>query len=250
MRDSSLKLQDKTVFLTGPFNGITQSIIRGLAEHGADVAFVSDTSPNASRFTDGVNENREIYPNHGRTAHLNLSLKSPEHVQEAIGRVAESLGRMDILVNALPLSWDGQTALSTVGEICSTLIEKFTPFFQAKQRGRVIYIFEDEALGRIGGTSWPDSFRQEFLDQVVRPSAALRTIHATVNALSLGITEDFLLKTFPKSPSIKMSLDTLTKSHPGSRLVESADVAAAVAFLSSPNAGSITGQRLRLTHGL
>lgn len=250
MKESSFKLQDKTIFLAGPFNGVTQSIIRGMAELGADVAFVSDSVAHASRFTDGVTEARDIHPNHGRAAHFNLPLNTPEQVQEAIGRVAQSLGRMDILVNALPLTWDGKTSLEQVGTVGATLIEKFTPFFTAKPRGRVIYVLEDEGLDPMLTNPWPKEFRSQFLDLVKKQSAELRGIHTTVNAISIGVTEDFLLKNFPKSPSIRLSLDAAKKEHGDIRLVESSDIASAVAYLSSAVAGSITNQVLRLTHGM
>lgn len=250
MKESSFKLQDKTIFLAGPFNGITQSIIRGMAELGADVAFVSDSVAHASRFTDGVTEARDIHPNHGRAAHFHLPLNTAEQVQEAIGRVAQSLGRMDILVNAMPLTWDGKTSIEQVSTVSTTLIEKLNPFFTAKPRGRVIYVFEDQGLDSLLPNCWPQEFRTSFLKMMNQQASDLRGIHTTVNALSVGITEDFLLKNFPKSPSIRLSLDALKKEHGDVRLVESSDIASAVAYLSSAVAGSITGQVLRMTHGM
>ena len=250
MKESSFKLQDKTIFLAGPFNGITQSIIRGMAELGADVAFVSDSVAHASRFTDGVTEAREIHPNHGRAAHFHLPLNTPEQVHEAIGRVAQSLGRMDILVNALPMTWDGKTNIDVVSKVSATLIEKLNPFFTAKSRGRIIYVFEDQGLDPLLPQCWPAEFRTSFLKLISQQATELRGIHTTVNGLSIGVTEDFLLKNFPKSPSIRVSLDTLKKEHSDIRLVESSDIASAVAYLSSAVAGSITGQVLRLTHGM
>ena len=51
MKESSLKLQDKTVLLAGPFNGVTQAIVRAFTEFGADVALVCEAQ--AGRYVDG-----------------------------------------------------------------------------------------------------------------------------------------------------------------------------------------------------
>lgn len=247
MRDSALKLQDKTIFLAGPFTGITQGTMRTLTEMGADVAFVCDSAPHAGRYTEGLNEAREAYPKYGRAVHYPLSLKTAAQVQEAIGRVAESLGRMDVLVNALPLAWEPNISGEQINSVCDTLVEKFLPFFQAKQRGRLIYMFEDASLDGLVEGRGKLEFHETLVKKISDTAEQLRGASTTVNGLALGVTEDFLLKNFSKSPSIRQSLDALKKSHKNVRLLESSDIGQTIAFLASSVSASLTGQVLRLT---
>src|SRR5258708_16742240 len=117
MKDSGFKLQDKTVPLTGPFNGITQAIMRVMTEFGADVGYVSEMASNApegrtgpaAKYVDGINEGREINPKYGRAAFFNLPLDNDRDIQDALGTVVGALGRMDALVDATPLNWSSKT---------------------------------------------------------------------------------------------------------------------------------------------
>lgn len=250
MRDSAIRLQDKTIILIGPFNGVTQALLRTLTELGADIAFVNDQTPSATRYCDGVNEAREVHPEFGRAAHFSLPLKQEGDVREALSRVAESIGRMDVLIDASPLSWslgaDLPRALSFSGLISAGLL----PFFAARQRGRIVYLFEDTCLGLVGADKFVSTYQDELMEHIALKSVALKEHSVTVNGVSLGVTEDFILRHFPSSGSIKKSLVELQGRRPGLKLLENTDIASSMAYLASNAAGSLTGQILRLTHGM
>lgn len=159
MKDSALRLQDKTIFLVGPFNGVSQAILRTMTEFGADVGFVSEHQY-AGKFVEGVNEAREVHPEYGRAAQFNLPLTNEKQISEALGRVAESLGRMDILIDVTPLGWTAQTAPDAATTVCRELAAKLIPFFQAKQRGRIVYVFEDPALDQLRTEPPPQGCRE------------------------------------------------------------------------------------------
>ena len=248
MKDSALRLQDKTILLVGPFNGVTQACMRTLTEFGCDVAFVSDQTPNASRYVDGINEAREVHSNYGRAGFFNMPLKTESQVMEALGRVTESLGRVDALVDATPMAWDGSTQ-GTAIDICVLLAEKCLPFLLAKHRGRIVYLFEDTSLEEIVPTTNTSGFRDTLNEKIVELAKQYAQKNVTVNGLSVGLTDDFILKTYPKNPSIKKSIEELQKTFPSARLVETHDVALGVAYLASALSGSVTGQVLRLTQG-
>lgn len=248
MKESALRLQDKTIFLTGPFNGITQAIISTLTEFGASVAYVNDKTPNAGKYTEGVNESREIHPNWGRAAHYLLPMENEKQVTEALGRVAESLGRMDAMVDATPLGWNATTDSEAALSACAMLAEKALPFLQAKHRGRIIYIGEDPSLKAIAPTM-PGELHTSWLGHIEKIAGALRGTSVTVNALSVGVTDDFLLKAYPKNSSLKRTFEELAKTHARLKLVEYTDVAHGIVYLSSNLSSSLSGQSLRLTHG-
>lgn len=247
MKESALKLQDKTVLLTGPFNGVTQAIVRQLTEYGADVALVC--SGNAGRYVDGVNEAREVHPHYGRAAHFNHALTDENKIRELFGQVVGTLGRMDVLIDATPLAWNASTDSQAASQICLLLADQMIPFFLAKQRGRIVYLLEDPCVDslRKDGSS---PGRSEVLTSLIETLANKhRTQNVMINALSLGVSDDFVLRCFPNTVSIKRSFEELAKANPGLKLVDVNDAASSVAYLSSALCTGLTGQMLRLTQG-
>lgn len=249
MTDSALRLQDKTILLTGPFNGVTQALVRMMTEFGSDIAFISQDTPNAIRYIDGVNEAREIRPQYGRAAYLHLPTNNAEEIREALGRMVETFGRMDILIDAYPLTWNDKTDADKALERCRLFNEAVIPFLIAKQKGRVIYLFEDECLGRLNVPALPENLKRALETHIAESSRSLLGKNITVNGLSLGVTEDFVLRHFAKTGSIRKSLQELQQTHANIKLVESTDVGLGTAYLASALSGSLTGQILRLTHG-
>jgi NAD(P)-dependent dehydrogenase (short-subunit alcohol dehydrogenase family) len=249
MRDSALKLQDKTILLVGPFNGILQAALRTLTEFGCDVAYVSHQNPNAGRYAEGINEAREVHSHYGRAVYYHLPVTNGAQVQEALGQVTNSLGRVDALVDATPLTWDAKTEANSAVEVCEMLAEKCVPFFLAKQKGRIVYVFEDSALEKIAPATNTVGFRDTLIEKIGKIAKTYAGKNVTVNGLSVGVTDDFLLKNMPKSPSIKKSLEELQKDHPQIKLVDYQEIALGVSYLVSALSASFTGQILRLTHG-
>ena len=70
-----------------------------------------------------------------------------------------------------------------------------------------------------------------------------------INSVTVGLTEDLLLKKFPQSKSIRSSLDALQKENPKWQLVDSTEITSAVMFLASPSASGVSGQVLRVNRG-
>lgn len=249
MKETALKLQDKTIFLTGPFNGITQAILRTMTEFGADIAYVSDHSPHASRYVDGINEAREVHPYYGRAAFLNFPVNRPEDTKEALAKMAETFGRMDVLIDANPLAWSKESCGNGL-KTSDRLAEEVLPFLKAKQRGRIVFIYEDASLdGLVKTESIGDEARTQLLSQIQKLATKTQSDNVTVNALALGVTEDFILRHFPQNGSIRKCLEELQNSHPQLKLVESSEVALGAAYLASALCASLTGQVLHLTHG-
>lgn len=246
MKESALKLQDKTVLLAGPFNGVTQAIIRAFTEFGADIAYVCEAP--AGKYVDGVNEAREIHPQYGRAVHFNLPLNDEKKIQDMIGHVVQTLGRMDVLIDATPLAWDSSTDPQAASQVCLRLAEQMVPFFLAKQRGRLVYLLEDACTDSMRKDAAQG--RGEAITELVRGLALKHRLqNVMVNALSIGVTDDFVLRIHPNTVSIKRSFEELAKNHPGLKLVDINDAASSVAYLSSALCAGLNGQTLRLTHG-
>jgi 3-oxoacyl-[acyl-carrier protein] reductase len=248
MKDSALRLQDKTILMTGPFNGTTQALLRTMTEFGSDIAYVSADTPNAGKYVDGINEAREANPHFGRAAFFHLPMSTEEEITEGFGRVAETFGRMDVLIDAGPLAWTDGPAAGL--ETARATAAKALPFFYAKQRGRIIFVFEDQSLARLNlPVAMDDDARAKLTALIADLARENRAKNVTVNGLALGVTEDFVLRHFAKVGSIRRAMDELSQSHDGLKLVESTDVGLGAAYVASALSGSLTGQVLRLTHG-
>jgi NAD(P)-dependent dehydrogenase (short-subunit alcohol dehydrogenase family) len=250
MKDSPFRLQDKTILLTGPFNGVTQALLRTLTELGADIAFVNEKTPMAAKYADGVNEAREARPDYGRAAYFDLPLNSESQIKEALGRVAEGIGRMDVLIDASPLAWTTTTDVPAALERSAMMSQALTPFFNARQRGRIIYLFEDSALASTGVEGFVGTYQEHLNEYISLTAISYLEKSVTVNGVALGVTEDFILRHFPKSGSIKKSLVELQTKRPGVKIVEPLEIITGLAYLACPSSGSLTGQVLRLTHGM
>jgi 3-oxoacyl-[acyl-carrier protein] reductase len=252
MKDILFRLQDKTVLLLGPFNGVIQSLLRTLTELGADVAYVNANADAkmASKYIDGVNEGREIHAEYGRAAHFALPYANPEDIREMLGRVAESLGRMDVLVDATPLGFTNESAVGAALEMTMALSHAMLPFFQVKQRGRVIFLCEDPALTVLNCDGFVSSYQESLIVHMRKMAAELRDRSVTVNGISMGVTEDFILKNYGRAGSIRKTLEEIRSRVPAIRLVENLEVATTLAYLASNNSSSLTGHMLRLNHGV
>src|SRR5690348_6395847 len=89
----SFRLDGKVAVVTGSTRGLGQAAAVALAEAGADLALI-DRGPAA--------ETVQLIKEVGRRVHtveVDLIEASPKDLDEAIGSVVESLGRVDILVN-------------------------------------------------------------------------------------------------------------------------------------------------------
>jgi 2-deoxy-D-gluconate 3-dehydrogenase len=87
-------LAGKVALVTGARRGLGQAIAAGLAEAGADIAAL-DRSPDDS-------ETRARIEGTGRRymqITLDLAVAGPDEIDNVIGQITSSLGRLDILVN-------------------------------------------------------------------------------------------------------------------------------------------------------
>lgn len=233
-RDSLLKLSDKTVAIVGEFSSLTQTILTVLSEQGADVALVGKESPEARRYIEHINDQREIYPHFGRSGVIGVDLNSSFDANDVIGRVVHSFGRLDSLVDTLPTySMDLRASAG--------LAEAGIKFLISRPRSRILWLSHHADLAR----------NPALLDELAQLREAMSKEHGTknltTNEFSLGVTEEYLLRNAPKSPSIKLAFEEMKKTMPTAKLHDPREIAAWVMFLSSPLSQGLNGQVLKFT---
>jgi len=243
-------MSGRIAFVTGGGGGIGAAICRGLAAAGHRVA-VADVS--ADRAT-GVAA--EI----GGVA-VELDVTRVESVTAAVRSASEALGPIEICVNCA--GWDElRPFLDTDESFQTTVLEinlggpirvcrAVLPAMVERSFGRIVNIGSD--AGRVGSShesvySGAKGGVIAFTKTVAREFARHSV---TANTVCPGPTDTPLLDEIVRASSdAERVISSMTRAVPLRRLGRPQDVAPAVVFLASDEAGYITGQTLSVSGGL
>jgi enoyl-[acyl-carrier protein] reductase III len=243
-------LSGKVVLVTGASRGIGKAVALEMAGRGADIAFNYLRSHEAAAATE--QEIRELGVGCLRVrAHLGDS----EKIGELFSRVAESFGRLDILVNNAASGvqrtleeleekhWDWTLDINTKAPWLCT--KEAVPLME--RGGRVVNI---SSLGanRVLPNYLSVGVSKAGLEAVTRYMAVeLAPLGITVNAISGGFVPTEALEHFPNREEM---LATAKSKTPGGTLLTAEDLAKAVAFLCSEDAAMIRGQVIIVDGGM
>ncbi|HEY0397548.1 MAG TPA: glucose 1-dehydrogenase [Acidimicrobiia bacterium] len=242
-------LQNKVVLVTGAGRGMGKAIAERLTAEGARVAVTDvdrDTALKTAAALDGA-------------AAFRLDITDAAEVNACVGEIVAALGPIDALVNNA--GWDRLAPfLETDEELWERLIDinlrgpirmtkAVLPQMVERQRGRIVNIASD--AGRVGSTGESVysackagiiGFGKTIAREVARHGI-------TVNAICPGPTATPLLDSIVGEGNEKL-IESLKRGIPMRRLGEPDDIAGAVAFIVSDDAGFITGQTLSVSGGL
>ncbi len=192
---------------------------------------------------------------------VRLDVTDSASVEEAVEQVERYLGPIEVLVNTA--GWDEFRAFLETEEAfwdqiielnykgCLRVCRRVVPGMVEREYGRVVNISSDAA--RVG-SSQEAVYAGAKAAQVAFGKTLAREVArrgVTVNSVCPGPTETPLLEGMlgAGEASAKM-VEALRRAVPMRRLGRPEDVAAAVAFLASEEAGYITGQTLSVSGGL
>jgi glucose 1-dehydrogenase len=248
-----MKLEGKTVLITGGSQGIGQGIAFRLAEEGADIAIDYVGNSEAAGATVAQIEKR------GRRAlAIEADISSVDHIHSMMKQAVDSFGGVDVLINNAGVEKHASIWEATEHDYDLVLTINLKGAFFASQAfvqhrmavkkpGKIINISSvHEDLPFPHFTSYCAS--KGGMKMMMRNlSIELAPYGITVNNIAPGAIETPINSALLNDPP---KLKALLENIPLARLGQVSDVAGVAAFLVSPDADYITGATVVVDGGL
>jgi 3-oxoacyl-[acyl-carrier protein] reductase len=242
-------LKDKVALVTGASRGIGRDAAMALAEAGAKVAVAARNEEKLAALI------KDIVAAGGQAFATKMDVADAEQVKAGFKEVLEKFGRLDILVNNAAITRDGlavrmkpddwETVIRTNLTGAHLCIQQALVTMMRARGGRIINIASIVAqMGNSGQANYVAAKAGLIgLTKAIAMEIASRNI--TVNAIAPGFIKTPMTDVLPEK--VKEELNTRI---PLGRMGSARDVAAAIVFLASDEAGYITGHVLDVNGGM
>lgn len=192
---------------------------------------------------------------------VSCDVSEPDGVEQSVTAAAQRLGGIDLLVNNAGIQIPGHLATLSVADwdtIHSVILKgawltmrSATPYLSASPAGAVVNVASVDGLIGEGGVAAYSAAKAGLVNLTRSASMDYAPQGVRVNVVCPGITDTPMFRRFlDVSPTSAADLAGRLRRTPLGRLVEPGEVAAAVAFLASPDSSGITGASLVVDNGL
>ena len=240
---------NQIAFITGASKGIGYSIAKAFVLNGTTVAC-------ASRNLEDLNKTVEKLKSLGGNAiAVQLDVSDLSNFKSAIDYTIEKFEKIDILVNNAGIvkdnlilrmkeeDWDSVIDVNLKGTFNG--VKSVTPYMMKKKYGRIINISSVSGLmGNYGQINY-SAAKSGIIGLTKTSARELASRNITVNAVAPGYIQTDMVSDL--NDKFK---DELLKMIPLGRIGNPDEIAATVLFLSSENAGYITGETISVNGGL
>lgn len=242
-------MTNRIAFITGASRGIGRACALSLSQAGARVAIAARNMEQLETLASEIRaQGQEAFP-------VAIDLANPDSIKEAIAKTAKDFGPIAILVNNAGITKDGLALRMKKDDWDTVISTNLTGAFLAIQQvlhgmmrerwGRIINI--SSVVGEMGNPGQANYVASKAgligLTKSIAQEMGSRNI--TVNAVAPGFVETDM--THGLTQELK---DKMLGNIPLKRIGRPEDVAAAVRFLASEEAGYITGHVLDVNGGI
>lgn len=240
---------DKIALVTGASRGIGKAIALALANEKINVMGTATSQAGA----DAISAYLEGAGLKGRGWVLNVA--EDDSVTNILATITKDVGAPTILVNNAAITKDNILMRMKTEEWDSVINTNLTSLFRVtkaclrgmmKQRwGRIISI--GSVVGTIGNAGQVNyaAAKAGLLGFSKSLAREIASRNITVNVVSPGFIDTDMTKGLPEEQR-----EALLKTIPAQRLGQASEIAAAVNFLASEEAGYITGETLHVNGGM
>lgn len=247
MTKSETTPSQETALVTGASRGIGRAIATALAAQGRFVYINFQSNEGAAQTTLDL-----ITEAGGSGALLPFDVTDQSAAQDAIKTILKEKGAIDILVNNAGIrddmlmvwmkseNWQRvlDTNLTGFYNVTKPVVKKML----SKRYGRIVNIASTSGqMGQAGQVNYSAS-KAGLIGATMALAKEIAKRNITVNAVAPGFIETEMVEGLP--------LDQIAQSIPAARIGKPEEVAAAVCFLCSKQAGYITGQVLGINGGI
>ncbi len=245
---------ESTAVVTGGGAGIGRAIAKRLAADGFSVSVWDIDASRAESVA------ADIEAAGGRALALACDVSDREQVAAAAAATREGLGTPMALVNNAgvdkfsffkdsdPAEWERTVRVNYIGTL--TVTKELLDDMISAGCGRIVCIGSD--AGRVGssGEAVYAGTKAGIIGFVKALAREVARYGIAVNAVCPGPTEAGLLDTIRRGPKGEKIVEAMIRAIPMGRTARPEEIAAAVSFFLSPDAGYITGQTLSVSGGL
>ena len=244
-----MRLEGKVAVVTGAASGIGLGTAEALAEAGAAVILADINTAK------GEEEARRLAGKGLKASSANLDVTDDASIAGFARQALNGRGGVDILVNAAGWGkiqpfvendstfWDRVIALNLGGPI--KLTRALLPGMIERQAGRIVNISSDAGrVGSLGETVYSGA-KAGVIGFTKGLAREMARYGVTVNCVCPGPTDTPLLAAVPEKHR-----EAFLRAIPMRRFAQPRDIAHAVLFFASEQAGYVTGQVLSVSGGL
>lgn len=239
-------LTGKCALVTGASGGIGAAIARMLHAQGATVALSGTRREKLDELAAAIGQRAFVTP---------ANLSDAESVAALVPAAEKEMGQVDILVNNAGLTRDNLAMRLKAEDWDAVLRVNLTSSFQLAQAclrgmmkrrfGRIVNITSIVGVtGKPGQTNYAAS-KAGMIGMSKSLAAEVASRGITVNCVAPGFIATAMTDVLPDAQKEKLNAGI-----PMGRMGEAGDIAAAVTYLASAEAGYVTGQTLHVNGGM